>query len=428
MELELGLKITHSRDDHITSQADLRIAKDYNGFRRENIDIDINKDGNRIAISGKRVVQEMVLSGWIMHKKDVELRAFKKVFRIPDGIILDRIKAKFNDQESSLKIIMPKLVKGMTGFEIQEVTDEEEVTQSEPDKLPQGEHREPEIEEVMQNEVESTEPEILRVSEYRDSTEPEIERTGESDQIMKQADQTRKEEAEVFRDDSKGMMIQDKSEDSTTENMSAAEAESEKPQIQEREESEAVSENMIAATESKEVEQEKKIKQTAESNLIADGESPESGIVREDQIEEQISAQETTETTESVSDKQLPTESEEQAVTEVRKELQNQEPERKGEESETAKPDKERNQAQATEQLKKDEGSISEEQSREEGEIQEECPELIEKQKEADEEENKIKNNDPKGYKLRPPYVVAGSVILVSLIVLVISLLRGRRR
>ncbi|KAM1348290.1 hypothetical protein ACFX13_002597 [Malus domestica] len=144
MDLELGLKITHSVDDHVSS-ANLRIAKDKSGpifvsketetmfiltahlkgYRRERVHIDINEDGTQIGISGEKPVQEKVMSGWIMYKKEVEMRGFRKVFRIPDRVVLDRIKAKFNAHESTLTIVMPKSVKGIRGVEIEEVKEDE---------------------------------------------------------------------------------------------------------------------------------------------------------------------------------------------------------------------------------------------------------------------------------------------------------------
>ncbi|KAB2635262.1 hypothetical protein D8674_025796 [Pyrus ussuriensis x Pyrus communis] len=144
MDLELGLKITHTVDDHVSS-ANFRIAKDRSGplfvsketesmfiltghlkgYRKERVCIDINEDGTQIGISGEKPVQEKVMSGWIMHKKEVEMRGFRKVFRIPDGVVLDRIKAKFNVHESSLTIVMPKSVKGSRGVGIEEVKEDE---------------------------------------------------------------------------------------------------------------------------------------------------------------------------------------------------------------------------------------------------------------------------------------------------------------
>ncbi|KAJ8762092.1 hypothetical protein K2173_007086 [Erythroxylum novogranatense] len=175
MELELGLKITRTRDD-VTTSSDLRVTKDQSGpvffsretdtmfiliihlkgFRKENIDIKINEDGSQIAINGQKPVEELSLVGWIMHKKDVKLRTFKKVFQIPDGVILDRISAKFDVEESVLTIIMPKLAKGICGAEIEEVKEEEfnrgkaEGTEAVADRA-RGEQAEPKTEEVQKN-------------------------------------------------------------------------------------------------------------------------------------------------------------------------------------------------------------------------------------------------------------------------------------
>ncbi|BBH08900.1 HSP20-like chaperones superfamily protein [Prunus dulcis] len=93
-------------------------------YRRQHIEIDINEDGTHIAISGKKPVQEKVMIRWIMHKKEVEIRSFRKVFRIPDGVVLDRIKAKFKEHESTLTIVMPKSEKGIRGVGIEEVKDD----------------------------------------------------------------------------------------------------------------------------------------------------------------------------------------------------------------------------------------------------------------------------------------------------------------
>ncbi|PON76200.1 Small heat shock protein HSP [Parasponia andersonii] len=157
MELELGLKITQSKDD-VTSTTDLRIAKDpsgpvfmsretdskfiltahLKGFARERIEVNISEDGREIDISGERPVQEMVMSGWMVHKKEVELKGFIKVFRIPDGVILDRIKAKFNEQESVLTILMPKSAKGIRGVRIEELKEEELVDRGRPKIIASG--------------------------------------------------------------------------------------------------------------------------------------------------------------------------------------------------------------------------------------------------------------------------------------------------
>ena len=98
------------------------------GYKEDAIKININKDGTVIEISGEKTVQEMVMKGWMMFKKEPEMKGFKKTFKIPRGVILDRIKAKYNEEDSILTICMPKESKGKTGDQIEEVKDEQEVT------------------------------------------------------------------------------------------------------------------------------------------------------------------------------------------------------------------------------------------------------------------------------------------------------------
>jgi len=65
------------------------------------------------------------MMGWLMHKKEVDVAGFNKVFRIPDGVKLDGIKAKYDEEEWIMNIIMPKLVKGNCGVKIEEIKEEE---------------------------------------------------------------------------------------------------------------------------------------------------------------------------------------------------------------------------------------------------------------------------------------------------------------
>ncbi|KAK9110506.1 hypothetical protein Sjap_018566 [Stephania japonica] len=143
MELELGLKITRTGEE--STSTDLRIAKDrtgpvffstetekmfiltvhLKGFKREKIKIEINDDGTRIAISGERPVREMVLVRWKMCQKETEIVGFRKVFRIPNGVRLDLIKARFDEEECILTISMPKSVKGIVGTGIEEIKEGE---------------------------------------------------------------------------------------------------------------------------------------------------------------------------------------------------------------------------------------------------------------------------------------------------------------
>ncbi|KAE9589101.1 hypothetical protein Lal_00000072 [Lupinus albus] len=144
MEVELGLKITRTRDD-TTSISDFQFAKDRSGplffseetdamfiltahlkgYKKENIDINISEDGSEISVSGEKEVQEMQM---IPFKKELKMKGFRKKFRIPDGVILDRIKAKkYKEEDGVLTIVMPKMVKGMCSIGIEEVKELEEV-------------------------------------------------------------------------------------------------------------------------------------------------------------------------------------------------------------------------------------------------------------------------------------------------------------
>ncbi|XP_010416602.1 PREDICTED: trichohyalin [Camelina sativa] len=143
MELELGFKVTRTRED-VSSSVDFRFSKDpfgplvlsretdsrfiiiihIKGFKKEGIEIDINKEGDRITIEGRKPVEEMVMIRWMAWRKEVEFRVFKKVFRIPDTVVLDEIKARFDDDDATLTITMPKRVKGISGFNIEEEEEE----------------------------------------------------------------------------------------------------------------------------------------------------------------------------------------------------------------------------------------------------------------------------------------------------------------
>jgi hypothetical protein len=95
----------------------------YAGYKKENIDININKDGTKLSVSGEKEVQEMQM---IPFKKELKIKGFRKKFKIPNGVVLDRIKAKYNEEEGVLTIVMPKIAKGvLCGVGIEEVKEEE---------------------------------------------------------------------------------------------------------------------------------------------------------------------------------------------------------------------------------------------------------------------------------------------------------------
>ncbi|XP_009616412.1 uncharacterized protein LOC107781517 [Nicotiana tabacum] len=146
MEMELGLKLTRAADEF--SSTEFQFAKDragslfqstetdtmfilsvhLKGYTKKNIKIDINEEGTIIAIRGEKLVQETVMVGWKLVKKDVEIRKFSKAFKIPDGVILDKIKARYDEEKSILTIEMPKKVKGILGIEFVEVEEDELIT------------------------------------------------------------------------------------------------------------------------------------------------------------------------------------------------------------------------------------------------------------------------------------------------------------
>ncbi|RDX74460.1 17.6 kDa class I heat shock protein 1, partial [Mucuna pruriens] len=144
MEVELGLKITRTRDD-TTSVSDFQFAKDKSGpvflskesdaaliliahlrgYQKEKIEININKDGSELSVSGEKEVREMQM---IPFKKEFNIKEFVKKFRIPKEVVLDEIKAKFNKEDGVLTIVMPKreVEKRMSGNEEVEEKEEEE--------------------------------------------------------------------------------------------------------------------------------------------------------------------------------------------------------------------------------------------------------------------------------------------------------------
>ncbi|CAL9240917.1 unnamed protein product [Arabidopsis halleri] len=190
MELELGLKITRTRED-VSSSVDFRFSKDpfgplvlsretdsrfiiiihLKGFKKEGIEIDINEEGNRIMIKGRKPVEEMVMIRWMAWRKEVEFRGFKKAFRIPDIVDLDMIKARFDDDDATLTITMPKRVKGISGFKIEE----EEEERVEFGDVSEAEHKE----ETEKGEFEEESIERQESDVHSEKFETEFQKEGE---------------------------------------------------------------------------------------------------------------------------------------------------------------------------------------------------------------------------------------------------------
>ncbi|KAI3903033.1 hypothetical protein MKW92_024815 [Papaver armeniacum] len=212
MELEIGLKITKTKDDGNFTTSNLRITKDGNGpvfvssetesmfiltahlkgYRRERIKIDINEDGTLISISGDKTIQEMVMVRWTMYKKEAEITGFKKVFRIPNGVKLNKIKARFNQEETILSIFMPKLKKGIQGVGIEEVTEvvveeqQEEKVVEEAVAVQENESENPELEPVDMPAIETKEisSNIEEIPEMVIQEDQETERMDQDEEAL----------------------------------------------------------------------------------------------------------------------------------------------------------------------------------------------------------------------------------------------------
>ncbi|PWA55382.1 inactive protein RESTRICTED TEV MOVEMENT 2 [Artemisia annua] len=117
MDFKLDLKLQNevdlsiSKDERLvvftTQQTDSMfiLTSHLKGYGRRDIKIEINEDGSSITISGEKPM----------------MRGFSKTFRIPKGVVLDKVKARFDQDESRLTIRMPKSVKGFTETGIQEI-------------------------------------------------------------------------------------------------------------------------------------------------------------------------------------------------------------------------------------------------------------------------------------------------------------------
>lgn len=112
----------------------------------------------------------MVLIKWVEWRKETEVKEFKKVFRIPDIVNLDKIKARFNEEDGTLTVTMRKKFKGITGLKIEE---EEEKVVPEVEKTEEKTEPEEEIEEETKPEEEKEEAEEPHREEEEEAEEPQ---------------------------------------------------------------------------------------------------------------------------------------------------------------------------------------------------------------------------------------------------------------
>ncbi|KAK9080778.1 hypothetical protein SSX86_000536 [Deinandra increscens subsp. villosa] len=103
------------------------------GYTRTNIKVERNEDWSRITISGEKPFQDMLMVGGKVLKKDIEMRGFQRSFKVPQGVIFDRIIVGFDEDDSKLVVRMPKATKGLTGARVEELKTKE--NQAEPTKV-----------------------------------------------------------------------------------------------------------------------------------------------------------------------------------------------------------------------------------------------------------------------------------------------------
>ncbi|RVX13187.1 hypothetical protein CK203_018025 [Vitis vinifera] len=139
MEVELEINITPTNLPPITkdpvflsTEADTLfiLIANLKGYQKEKLKIDKNEDGTQIAVSGEKVGSTSLQPFRRMaFRATPQVTKFRKVFWIPDGVVLDQIKAKFNEKESVLWIFMPKSVTEVSGVGVgvgvEEVKEEE---------------------------------------------------------------------------------------------------------------------------------------------------------------------------------------------------------------------------------------------------------------------------------------------------------------
>ncbi|KAB1220813.1 hypothetical protein CJ030_MR3G003313 [Morella rubra] len=453
MELELGLKITKAMDD-LVSMSDFRIAKDragsvflsrenddmfvltahLKGLKRQNIDITINEDGTRMTVRGEKPVQEMVMIGWRVYKKRVELRGFRKVFKIPEGVVLDRIKAKFNEEESILTIVMPKLEKGIRGVGIEEMKDEE----VEKEEGRSG------AEHVVDNEIPPRDNVGVMVQE--DHEGPEIKRTEETNPVVeKEMDRGVPEETKIVEEvPRKDTVVKEsigKGKPEKVQIVAAKEPEREEemqePESEIPEETKKVAET---SEETPEIKRQRELKEAAAKDLER---VPTTG---HPEVTEQTKKQDIPEAEKAQGQEEENSKNDEfgQAKHEMPREPQKLDSHPDVQESTEPKPDQEPEQAETPQPKhpveQHGEGRVAEQEQTEctGKEIQEankeRSPQVkedkspVEKQGEPGEGATQGKKPASKRCKLCSPCVVAGSAILVSLIVFVFHRIRAKKR
>ena len=154
------------------------------GYQKEKLKIDIDEDGTQIAVSGEKQASGSQPRRFIFRTTS-QVTKFRKVFWIPDAVVVDQIHARFNDKESLLWVFMPKLVKGGRGAAIEEVKQEaigkggHRRTRTVPDKVPERgipANKEVEMKEVKKD-LPQREPEVKEAIPKKEVAGSENQRT-----------------------------------------------------------------------------------------------------------------------------------------------------------------------------------------------------------------------------------------------------------
>jgi len=133
-----------------------------------------------------------VLIKWVEWKKETEIQEFKKVFKIPNIVNLDKIKARFSEEDETLTVTFPKKLKGITGLKIEE--EEEEKTEPE----------EEETEEITEPDEEKTEEIAEPEEEIKEETIPEEEEEEKiEEEMVEEEEETKDHEEEPEEKESK---------------------------------------------------------------------------------------------------------------------------------------------------------------------------------------------------------------------------------
>ncbi|KAK1300092.1 22.0 kDa heat shock protein [Acorus calamus] len=119
MDFQLGLKFktrpNRDIEDELTffsTETDdsfYLVLSNLSGFKTDELDIKISDDGKTITVRGGRVFDDVVAAaGDLTVRREMRIGRFKKEFRIPDGVDLDRIDADLDEDHGILYVYLPK--------------------------------------------------------------------------------------------------------------------------------------------------------------------------------------------------------------------------------------------------------------------------------------------------------------------------------